>query len=259
MFGSRTFSAANVMTLLVYAGLGAVLFFLVLQLQTVGGYGALAAGRLDAPDHAVHALPRQAGRRARHPDRAADPDDGRPAGDGRRRAPAAGSRRGRELRARRAAGSHDLRPRPGADGGVADRDRAGGRARRARRDRVGRQQRGRPRRLAAGRRRAPGRGRSRRRAVRRPGRVRRGVRLRDDDLRRPARGGWPGLLVHHPPDRAGVRRRGALPRRPLSRLGPCESGCTWSSSTSTAGRRRSGRRWRRSGPRPRRPGSTTSR
>ena len=44
MFGSRTFSAANVMTLLVYAGLGAVLFFLVLQLQTVGGYGALAAG-----------------------------------------------------------------------------------------------------------------------------------------------------------------------------------------------------------------------
>lgn len=44
IFRDRTFSAANAMTLLVYAALGAVLFFLVLQLQTVGGYGALAAG-----------------------------------------------------------------------------------------------------------------------------------------------------------------------------------------------------------------------
>ncbi len=36
------------MTLLVYAALGAVLFFLVLQLQTVGGYGPLAR-RLSPP------------------------------------------------------------------------------------------------------------------------------------------------------------------------------------------------------------------
>ena len=49
LFRSRTFSAANVMTLLVYAALGAVLFFLVLQLQTVGGYGALAAGVATLP------------------------------------------------------------------------------------------------------------------------------------------------------------------------------------------------------------------
>ncbi len=49
LFTSRTFSAANVMTLLVYAALGAVLFFLVLQLQTVGGYGALAAGVATLP------------------------------------------------------------------------------------------------------------------------------------------------------------------------------------------------------------------
>ena len=49
MFRSRTFSAANVMTLLVYAALGAILFFLVLQLQTVGGYGALAAGLATLP------------------------------------------------------------------------------------------------------------------------------------------------------------------------------------------------------------------
>jgi EmrB/QacA subfamily drug resistance transporter len=44
LFRNRTFSAANVMTLLVYAALGAVMFFVVLQLQTVSGYTALAAG-----------------------------------------------------------------------------------------------------------------------------------------------------------------------------------------------------------------------
>jgi EmrB/QacA subfamily drug resistance transporter len=44
LFSSRTFSSANVMTLLVYAALGAVTFFVVLQLQTVSGYDALAAG-----------------------------------------------------------------------------------------------------------------------------------------------------------------------------------------------------------------------
>lgn len=49
IFRSRTFTAANVMTLLVYAALGAVLFFLVLQLQVVGGYGALAAGVATLP------------------------------------------------------------------------------------------------------------------------------------------------------------------------------------------------------------------
>jgi len=49
LFGDRTFSAANLMTLLVYAALGAVLFFLVLQLQTVGGYTALEAGLATLP------------------------------------------------------------------------------------------------------------------------------------------------------------------------------------------------------------------
>ena len=49
LFGDRTFSAANAMTLLVYAALGAVLFFLVLQLQTVSGYGALEAGLATLP------------------------------------------------------------------------------------------------------------------------------------------------------------------------------------------------------------------
>ncbi len=49
MFASRQFSAANAMTLLVYAALGAMLFFLVLQLQTVVGYGPLQAGTATLP------------------------------------------------------------------------------------------------------------------------------------------------------------------------------------------------------------------
>ena len=49
LFGDRVFSAANAMTLLVYAALGAVLFFLVLQLQTVAGWSPLAAGVATLP------------------------------------------------------------------------------------------------------------------------------------------------------------------------------------------------------------------
>ncbi|HEU4811059.1 MAG TPA: MFS transporter, partial [Nocardioides sp.] len=49
LFAERTFSAANLMTLLVYAALGAILFFLILELQTVAGYGALQAGVATLP------------------------------------------------------------------------------------------------------------------------------------------------------------------------------------------------------------------
>jgi EmrB/QacA subfamily drug resistance transporter len=49
LFGDRTFSAANAMTFLVYGALGAVLFFLVFQLQTVSGYSALEAGLATLP------------------------------------------------------------------------------------------------------------------------------------------------------------------------------------------------------------------
>jgi EmrB/QacA subfamily drug resistance transporter len=49
LFRSRLFAASNGMTLLVYAALGAVTFFLVLQLQTVTGYGPLAAGLATLP------------------------------------------------------------------------------------------------------------------------------------------------------------------------------------------------------------------
>lgn len=49
MFRSRVFSAANLMTLLVYGALGGVLFFLVLQLQVSTGYDAIAAGAATLP------------------------------------------------------------------------------------------------------------------------------------------------------------------------------------------------------------------
>jgi EmrB/QacA subfamily drug resistance transporter len=49
LFGVRQFSAANGMTLLVYAALGAVLFFLVLQLQTSSGWSPLQAGLASVP------------------------------------------------------------------------------------------------------------------------------------------------------------------------------------------------------------------
>lgn len=49
LFASRQFSAANAMTLLTYAALGGVLFFLVLQLQTVAGLGPLEAGLATLP------------------------------------------------------------------------------------------------------------------------------------------------------------------------------------------------------------------
>jgi EmrB/QacA subfamily drug resistance transporter len=44
LFGSRTFAVVNLLTLLVYGALGALLFFLILQLQVVTGWSPLAAG-----------------------------------------------------------------------------------------------------------------------------------------------------------------------------------------------------------------------
>ena len=49
IFRDRTFSASNVMTLLVYGALGAVGFFATIELQTVSGYGPLAAGAAFVP------------------------------------------------------------------------------------------------------------------------------------------------------------------------------------------------------------------
>ncbi|HMH93077.1 MAG TPA: MFS transporter [Streptosporangiaceae bacterium] len=44
VFGSREFSAVNIVTFLVYAGLGGVFFLLVLQVQVVAGYSPVVAG-----------------------------------------------------------------------------------------------------------------------------------------------------------------------------------------------------------------------
>ena len=44
LFASRVFSAVNAVTFVVYGALGVVLFLLVVALQTVGGFSALAAG-----------------------------------------------------------------------------------------------------------------------------------------------------------------------------------------------------------------------
>src|SRR5919112_1985318 len=49
LFGSRTFSVVNLLTLLVYGALGAMLFFLVLQLQVVTGWSPLEAGLSTLP------------------------------------------------------------------------------------------------------------------------------------------------------------------------------------------------------------------
>lgn len=49
LFGNRIFSAANLMTFLVYGALGAVMFLVVLQLQVTSGYGPIAAGLAAVP------------------------------------------------------------------------------------------------------------------------------------------------------------------------------------------------------------------
>jgi EmrB/QacA subfamily drug resistance transporter len=49
LFASRVFTAANLMTFLVYGALGAVTFLLVLQLQVTSGYSPLAAGLATLP------------------------------------------------------------------------------------------------------------------------------------------------------------------------------------------------------------------
>ena len=49
LFASRVFTAANLMTFLVYGALGAVTFLLVLQLQVTSGYSPLGAGLATLP------------------------------------------------------------------------------------------------------------------------------------------------------------------------------------------------------------------
>jgi EmrB/QacA subfamily drug resistance transporter len=53
LFRNRTFSAANVATVLIYGAMGAVFLLLVLQLQTVAGYPPIAAGAALLPITAI--------------------------------------------------------------------------------------------------------------------------------------------------------------------------------------------------------------
>lgn len=56
LFQDRIFSATNVVTLLVYGGLGVFFFLLVLQMQTVGGYSPTVAGTALLPVTALMLL-----------------------------------------------------------------------------------------------------------------------------------------------------------------------------------------------------------
>jgi len=56
LFASRQFSAANAVTLLLYAAIGASLLLLVIELQTVSGFSPLAAGAALLPITAVMLL-----------------------------------------------------------------------------------------------------------------------------------------------------------------------------------------------------------
>ena len=94
IFRSRQFSGANAATLANYLAIGAMFFFLSLQLQDVLGYSAARRRRGLVSRHGDHAAVLRAGGRARPADRPADPDDRRPARTRRRHGLLAGIERG---------------------------------------------------------------------------------------------------------------------------------------------------------------------
>lgn len=65
LFANRQFTAANLVTFAVYAALGGLFFFLVLELQTEAGYSPLASGTALLPITVIMlALSERAGRLA---------------------------------------------------------------------------------------------------------------------------------------------------------------------------------------------------
>ena len=159
IFASRQFTAANLVTFVVYGALGGSLFLLPIQLQRVVGYTPLASGVALVPVTLVLlAAVGQVGPPGL-PDRAAAAHDRRAAARGRRVCPVHPHRARGQLPGRHPAGVAGLRVRAGPDGGPADLDGARRRPGRARRDRLGGQQRRRPDRRAAGRGRPAGGGR----------------------------------------------------------------------------------------------------
>ena len=124
LFRSRNFSAVNLATLCVYAGLIGGSFFITLFLQQVAGFTAFQAGAATTPITIVMFVLSARFGAPRKPDRAA-PGDGCRA-DHRRRRPGAARAPGQrsELPRRRAALDAALRARAGDDRGAADHDRA---------------------------------------------------------------------------------------------------------------------------------------
>ena len=173
LFRRRNFAVGNLETLLMYGGLSAMIFFLVLFLQQVAGYDALAGRAGDAADHDrdVRAV---AARRARWPTATARAGSWASARWSPRRASRCCSASDADVDYvdRPPAGAAALRARAVGHRGAADRDRAGRRRREQRRHRFGRQQRHRARRRAArrGRPRRGGRRPVRRHHRRAPGR-----------------------------------------------------------------------------------------
>ena len=124
IFVSRQFSAANVVTLLVYAALGAMFFLLVVQPQVVAGFGALAAGSALLPITIIMLLLSSASGQLAERIGPRLPMTVGPllAGTG----TAAGENRsGHLVRDRRAARRRRHRARTRPDRGSTDRDRAG--------------------------------------------------------------------------------------------------------------------------------------
>ena len=105
LFRRRNFSAGNIETLAMYAGLAVLFFFLVLFLQQVGGYTPLQSGLATLPVTLVMFAPLTPLRRARRPLRPAPVHGPRAARGGGRAAAVPARRRPRGLRRRRAAGA----------------------------------------------------------------------------------------------------------------------------------------------------------
>ena len=149
LFASRIFSAANLMTFLVYGALGSVFFLLVLQLQVSSGFTPFQAGLAGLPVTVAMLLlsPRFAALAARTGPRL--PMTFGPLLLRRRGAAAGGRRRRHVVLDGRAAGHAAVRARPLRTGVAADRGRAGRGARRVRGRRQRDQQRRRARRLPA--------------------------------------------------------------------------------------------------------------
>ena len=80
LFRWRPFSGTNAATLLIYAAISGIFFFLVVTLQVVAGYSPLAAGLAPLPVTVLMLLLSPRAGRAEHDHRPEDPDDGRPAG-----------------------------------------------------------------------------------------------------------------------------------------------------------------------------------